>query len=224
MDCGCVSNKVLSSLPGYPVVAMPRIRAASITEHKEMTRSQILAAAQELIAEIGSADIPLGEIASSIGIGRTTLYEYFTDRDDVIASLVEEELPGVVADLISDFPPELSAPEHLAGMAERTVRFVATDRVLGLILHREVGRLSGAAQQRIRLAHADLVSEVAAVYQSGVKDGTLRPLPPDLAGRFIQDTIMSAARAVISAAEPNERLDEILAAMRTFLLGGLAVN
>ena len=78
--------------------------------------------------------------------------------------------------------------------------------------------------QRIRLAHADLVSEVAAVYQSGVKDGTLRPLPPDLAGRFIQDTIMSAARAVISAAEPNERLDEILAAMRTFLLGGLAVN
>ncbi len=203
---------------------MPRIRAESIAEHKEMTRAQILAAAQELIAEIGSADIPLGEIASAIGIGRTTLYEYFADRDDVIASLVEEELPGVVEGLIADFPSGLSAPDHLVQMAERTVRFVATDPVLGLILHREVGRLSPSAQQRIRVAHADLVKEVAHVYQQGIDDGSLRPFPLDLAGRFIQDSIMSAAGAVIATPSPSARLDEILGAMRTFLLHGLGTG
>lgn len=189
-----------------------------------MTRAQILASAQELIAEIGSADIPLGEIASSIGIGRTTLYEYFTDRDDVIASLVEEELPGVVADLIGDFPDDMSPAEHLVGVAERTVEFVANDPVLGLILHREVGRLSPSAQHRIRLAHADLVSEVATVYSDGVADGSLADLPLDLVGRFIQDVVMSAARAVISAKNPGERLPEILAAMRAFLLNGFAAD
>lgn len=203
---------------------MPRIRADSIAEHKELTRSQILAAAQELIAEVGSAEISLGEIASAVGIGRTTLYEYFTDRDDVIASLVEEELPGVVAALLEDVPEDLSPPEHLAEVAERTVRFVATDPVLGLILHREVGRLSAESQERIRDAHADLVSEVAAIYTDGVAKEMFRPLAPDLAGRFIQDTIMSAARAVIAAPDPDGRLEEILAAMRTFLLGGLAIG
>lgn len=203
---------------------MPRIRADSIAEHKELTRRQILEAAQELIAEIGSADISLGEMASAVGIGRTTLYEYFSDRDDVIASLVEQELPGVVADLLTGVPPGLAAPDHLAEVVERTVRFVATDRVLGLILHREVGRLSASAQQRIRLAHADLVSEVAAVYRHGVEDGTLRAIPADLAGRFIQDVIMSAARAVIAAPDPEGRLPELLAATRSFLLGGLAAG
>ncbi len=200
---------------------MPRIRAESIVEHKQMTRRQILEAAQELIEEVGSADISLGEVATAIGIGRTTLYEYFADRDDIIASLVEEELPGVVEAIISGVPNGLPAPEHLAEVAERTVRFVATDPVLGLILHREVGRLGPSAQQRIRVAHADLVAEVASIYARGVADGSLRSIPVDLAGRFIQDTVMSAARAVIAASHPETRLPEIVAAMRLFLLGGL---
>ncbi len=201
---------------------MPRIRADSIAEHKELTRRQILAAAQELIAEVGSAEISLGEIATAVGIGRTTLYEYFADRDDVIASLVEEQLPAVVSELLAGVPRELAAADHLLEVAERTVRFVATDRVLGLILHREVGRLSYEAQQRIRVAHSDLVREVDTVFSAGVEEATLRPYPPDLAGRFIQDTIMSAARAVISAPDPDARLPEIISAMRTFLLGGLS--
>jgi AcrR family transcriptional regulator len=201
---------------------MPRIRAETIAQHKALTRRQILEAAQELIAEVGSAEISLGEIAGAVGIGRTTLYEYFSDRDDVIASLVEEELPDVVAGLLAGVPAGLGAPAHLAEVAERTVRFVATDPVLGLILHREVGRLTASAQQRIREAHADLVSEVASIYATGVEDGSLRPIPPDLAGRFIQDTMMSSARAVIAAPEPEQRLPEILTAMRTFLLHGLA--
>lgn len=203
---------------------MPRIRAGTIAQHKEMTRRQILDAAQQLIAEVGSADIALGDISAEIGIGRTTLYEYFADLDDVIASLVEEELPAVVDGIISGIPAGMSAPDHLLEVAERTVRFVATDPVLGLILHREVGRLSAAAQHRIRVAHADLVSEVAAVYLSGVREGSLRQMPVDLVGRFIQDTIMSAARAVIAASDPAGRLSEIVVAMRTFLLGGLGTD
>ncbi|HSJ34739.1 MAG TPA: TetR/AcrR family transcriptional regulator [Acidimicrobiia bacterium] len=201
---------------------MPRIRADSIAEHKALTRQQILGAAQDLIAEVGSADISLGEIAAAVGIGRTTLYEYFTDRDDVIASLVEDELPDVVANLLLTVPEGLAPPEHLAEVAERTVRFVANDRVLGLILHREVGRMSAEAQHRIRVAHSDLVSEVASIYAAGVEQGSLRDLPIDLAGRFIQDTIMSAARAVIAAPDPDRRLPEILSAMRSFLLNGIA--
>lgn len=200
---------------------MPRIRADSIAEHKSLTRRQILDAAQELIAEIGSAEISLGEIATAVGIGRTTLYEYFTDRDDVIASLVEDELPAVVSGLLKSVEGDLPPAERLAQVAERTVEFVATDPVLGLILHREAGRLSAEAQQRIRVAHAELVREVGMVYASGVDDGSLRAMAPDLAGRFIQDTMMSAAKAVISAPDPSERLPEVVAAMRTFLLGGL---
>ena len=83
------------------LAAMPRIRAGSIEEHKVLTRRQILEAARVLLAETGNGDINLGDLAAVAGIGRTTLYEYFKDRDDLIASLVEDALPGVIAGLVA---------------------------------------------------------------------------------------------------------------------------
>lgn len=203
---------------------MPRIRAASIDEHKALTRNSLLTSAKALIAEAGTAEIPLGEIALSAGVGRTTLYDYFIDRDDLIATLVEAELPGVIDALIAAGPESGGPGERLADLAGRTVEFVANDPVLGLILHREVGRMGPEAQQRIRAAHSQLAEAMMGLYHEGVAGGEFRELPPDLAGRFIQDTIMSAARAVIAAPDPQERTAEVAAHLRDFLLGGLGLG
>ena len=197
---------------------MPRIRAASIDEHKELTRSALLDAAGRLIDEAGTADVALGEIALLAGVGRTTFYEYFEDRDDVIASLVEEKLPGVIDELIASVPADLDTTERMARLASATVRFVATDRVFGVILHREVGRMGLAAQTRIRDSHAQLATELAGVYAKGVAEGFFRPMPPYLAGRLIQDTIMSAAKALI---DDESRMAEVSREVERFLLGGL---
>jgi AcrR family transcriptional regulator len=201
--------------------SMPRIRAASIDEHKALTRSALLASAKALIAEAGTAELPLGEIALAAGVGRTTLYDYFVDRDDLIATLVEAELPGVIDGLIASGPASGSPGERLVDLAGRTVEFVANDPVLGLILHREVGRMGLDAQQRIRAAHSQLAEAMTGLYDEGVMAGELRAMPPDLAGRFIQDTIMSAARSVISARDPQERTPTVIIHLREFLLGGL---
>lgn len=197
---------------------MPKIRAASIDEHKELTRRALLDAAWHLIADAGTAEVPLGEVALLAGVGRTTFYDYFDDRDDVIASLVEEKLPDVIADLIESVPDELSTSDRLACLASRTVEFVATDRVFGVILHREVGRMGLEAQRRISRSHSELATELASIYMRGVEEGVFRPMPGYLAGRLIQDTIMSAARALI---DDESRLLEVTEGVEAFLLGGL---
>lgn len=197
---------------------MPKIRAASIDEHKELTRSSLLAAAYRLIDEAGTAEVPLGEIALSAGVGRTTFYDYFDDRDDVIASLVEDKLPDVIADLIAQVPEGLDTAERLARLASLTVEFVATDRVFGVILHREAGRMGTEAQLRIRHSHSQLATELASIYMRGVSEGVFRAMPGYLAGRLIQDTIMSAARALI---DDDTRLSEVTEGVEAFLLGGL---
>lgn len=202
---------------------MPRIRAASIDEHKALTRSALLDAAKTLIHQAGTADLPLGEIALAAGVGRTTLYDYFTDRDDLIATLVEEELPGVVEALIEVVPQSENATERLAELAARTVEFVISDPVLGVILHREVGRMGAEAEVRIRAAHAGLANAMVGLYHVGVASGDFRSMPPDLAGRLIQDSIMSAARTVLSASNPEERIEEVTMHLRLFLIGGFGV-
>lgn len=203
---------------------MPRIRAASIDEHKALTKRALLDAAQTLIRESGTADLPLGEIALAAGVGRTTLYDYFDDRDDLIATLVEDELPGVVESILESVPVSGSHADRLAELASRTVRFVVTDPVLGVILHREVGRMSPAAEVRIRAAHATLAETMVGLYQAGVSAGDFRLMPPDLAGRWIQDTIMSAAKSVLTSPSPEDRVELVIPHLRLFLLGGLSAG
>lgn len=200
---------------------MPRIKAASIDEHKALTRRQILAATRELLAENESADLNLADLAAIAEIGRTTIYEYFRDRDDLIATLVETELPSVVADLMGKVGSVREPAERLLRLAELTVEFVATDPVLGLILHREVPRLSIEAQDRIRMAHNDLSAAMVGFYLDAVEAGRFRPMAPDLAGRLIHDTTMSAARSVIAS---PARLSEVTSNLRQFLAGGFAAG
>jgi AcrR family transcriptional regulator len=200
---------------------VPKIRAASIDEHKELTRRSLLDAAYQVIDEAGTADVPLGEIALAAGVGRTTFYDYFDDRDDVIASLVEDKLPDVIAELIDSIPDDLTIADRLAKLASATVEFVATDRVLGVILHREAGRMGADAQERIGDSHGQLATEMASIYMKGVSEGVFRPLPFYLAGRLIQDTIMSAARALI---DDVSRRQEVTEGVEAFLLGGLGAS
>ena len=97
----------------------------------------MLDATRQLLAEVGYEILTMGDIAAAVGIGRTTIYQYFRDKEDVLASLVEDTLPQVVEDIIASVPEDLPVEGRLTALAEATVGFVASDPVLGLVLHRE---------------------------------------------------------------------------------------
>jgi len=196
-------------------------RADNLTEHKAHVRQQVLDAAQVLFARDGYEMTSLGSIAAEVGIGRTTLYEYFTDKEDLVATLVEETLPGVIDDLVNSARSE-DRKERFVELAVGMVDFVSKDPVLGLLLHTEVPKMSDEAQRRVAVAHTGLSAEFGAVYRAGVEAGVLRSLPPRLVGRFVQDIIMSAARAVMDSEDPKAASPDITAAMVTVLLDGFA--
>lgn len=201
---------------------MPKIRAGNIAEHKKLIRAQVLDAAKRLIEEHGYESTSLGDIARQVGIGRTTLYEYFTDKDDLVATLVEEELPAVIDEMVTTIPVDLTAKERLAEIAVRMVEFIVNDPLLGDILHRELPRLPPHTQERVAIAHQGLSREFGSAYRAGVSAGELTDLPMDLAGRFVQDLIMSAAKALIDSEDPKGRSAEVIDAMVTMLLNGVS--
>ncbi|MDH3307806.1 MAG: TetR/AcrR family transcriptional regulator [Acidimicrobiia bacterium] len=200
---------------------MPRIRASNIEEHKQLTRRQLLEAAEDLFGEQGYEHVALGDVAAAVGVGRTTIYEYFRDKEDLLATLVEETLPETIDAMVLSIPAGLSFRQRLAELAVQMVEFVADDPTLGLILHREVAKLSDEAQERVAVAHRGLSSEFVAIYRGGVASGELKLLPFDLVGRFLQDLIMSAARALIESPDPAARRTEVTDAMVSVLLDGV---
>ncbi len=201
---------------------MPRINAATLDDHRRETRQALVDAALDLFGRIGFVDTTLGDIADHAGIGRTTFYDYFASKEDLLAGLVEEMLPTIFDRLVEDIPSDLTARDQLASLVVSMVEFVATDPVFGLTLHRDLPRLSQETQRRIGATHQRLTAAFGRIYRSGVAGGEFRDVPVDLAGHFMLDIVMSGARTVFSSDEPKQRFHEVADETVRFLIGGLS--
>jgi AcrR family transcriptional regulator len=201
---------------------MPRIRAATIEEHKRQTRSEILDAAASLFRSQGYADTNLGDISAYVGIGRTTLYEYFSDKEDVLVNLVESRIPAVVEGLLAGVPDELSTRERLAELIVRGLEFVSSDDDLGSTLMRELPRLSEPAQRRLRKAHKALEDEVIRLCKVGIASGEFGAFDAVDAGRLVFTVMMAASQSLLRDKDAKQRMHEAADTLVRFVFEGLA--
>ncbi len=180
-------------------------------------------AARDLIAEVGYSEMSHADITSAVGIGRTTFYEHFTSKEDLLIQLVRRELPGTTQEILDAVDENLPPDLRLAQLAEKMVEFVGTDH-MGLILHTEVPRLSPEAQRGIAEAHEGLASEFASVYRAGVEKGLFAAYPPRLAGRMIEQIIMTGGKVVMDSPDPAAQVGEIARDTARMLVAALAVK
>jgi len=73
---------------------MPRIRAATVKEHRAAQRSHLLATARLILAEGGPQALKFGELAERAGLARPSVYEYFATRDELVTALMHEAFQG----------------------------------------------------------------------------------------------------------------------------------
>lgn len=203
---------------------MPRIRAESIVQHKARTQAEILDAAAALFRAQGYTETTLGEIAAYVGIGRTTLYEYFTDKEDLLATLVEHRIPPVMESLVAGLPDGLAVRDRLSELIVRGIDFVSTDDDLGSMLMRETPRLGRDAQDRIRLSHQRLLDAITELCRQGIDNGDFRPFDPDEAGRLVFATMWSASQALIHDDDAKNRRHDVADTVVRFVMGGLAFS
>jgi len=203
---------------------VPRIRAESIEEHKTLTRREILAAAADLFRVQGYTETSVGDIAAHIGIGRTTLYEYFADKEAILVSLVHQELPGLMADLVADLPSDSSCRERLGELIVRGLRFVSDDTNLGSMLMRELPNISKEAQLEVRQAHFGLAGGVMEVCREGAASGEFRGFDPDLTGQLIYGLMMSASSGLMRSPEAKARIGDVADTLLGIVFDGLVAH
>lgn len=171
-------------------------------------RTALLDAARDLITEIGYSQMSHADITAAVGIGRTTFYEHFSSKEDVLVELVRRDLPPMTDELIASVDEDQPARERLASLARAMVHFVGTEHI-GLMLHTDVPHLSEESQRSISEAHKGLTSEFAGVYRHGVMSGVFRQMPPRFAGRMMEQIIMTGGKAVMESADPGHEVDRI---------------
>lgn len=171
-------------------------------------REQLFVAARELIGALGYTDMSHADLTAVVGIGRTTFYEHFSSKEDLLVQMVRRDLPPLVTELIDTVDAALSPDERLMELARLMVEFVGTDHI-GLILHTEVPHLSPQAQEEISEAHKGLSLAFSSTYMEGVQSGVFKMVPPRLAGRMMEQMIMTGGQAVMDSDDPPAEVAEI---------------
>jgi len=71
-------------------------KAKKILDHDhygmDKVKERILAKAADLFMRYGIRSITMDEIASQLGISKKTIYQFFTDKDDLVSAVIEREI------------------------------------------------------------------------------------------------------------------------------------
>lgn len=192
------------------------------TARKIRTRAALVAAAREIFGRLGYSQATHADLAAAAGIGRTTFYEYFESKEDLLVHLVEVSIPELDDELFAGIE-DLDPFEQLGTLVVRMIEFVGTDP-LGLILHTEVARLPDAVQRRMAAAHAPLSRRFVDIYERGVARGVFVPMDSVLAARLIYESIMTAGRVLKATEDPKQHVHRIADAASGFVMRGFVAS
>ncbi|MGC0251922.1 TetR/AcrR family transcriptional regulator [Pseudactinotalea sp. Z1748] len=78
---------------------MPKIIGGSLAEHREKVRGKLFAALSDLMERSGFDAVSLAEIAQQAGVGRTSVYNHFPDKESLLIGFIEHETERFLDDL-----------------------------------------------------------------------------------------------------------------------------
>lgn len=147
-----LSNHTVS-LP-YALV-VPRVWKDTIEEHRRAVRDATLETTATLVAEHGLRSVTMSQIAEETGIGRATLYKYFSDVESILHAWHERQITAHLHHLAEVRDRASGARERLEAVLE-AFAFISHDSrqhhdtELAALMHRE-GHVARAEQQLRRM-------------------------------------------------------------------------
>ena len=83
----------------------------SYSTDREGRKIEILEAAKKLFGQFGLKKTSLDEIARSIGLGRTSLYHYFKNKEDLFSAVIRYET-GIIIDKLEETISKHDLPDE----------------------------------------------------------------------------------------------------------------
>ena len=157
----------------------------------EKKRQRIIQAAGKLFAQRQFHKVCLDEVASEAGVGKGTVYTYFSSKDDLYLSLLEHAL-GQLVDLLEqrvDADPHRPADRSLSLIVRELVDYAAGHPYLFELMRAGTTPLDRPEWIKRRQALRDLIERVL---RRGVDTGQFNDANPQITALFIPGLVRSA--------------------------------
>lgn len=171
-----VKSACLGSCRRVILAGVPKLWTETIETHRREVRDAILDTTAALVAEHGLLAVTMSQIAEETGIGRATLYKYFSDVESILFAWHDRQITAHLAHLAD-------VRDQAAGVGERVEAVLEAYALLSrgsgghhdtdftALLHRD--ERVGRAQHEVHAMVRDLLTEAA-------KAGVVRDdVPPD---------------------------------------------
>jgi len=141
---------------------VPKLWDESIEAHRRAVRDATLDTTAALVAEHGLRSVTMSQIAEKTGIGRATLYKYFSDVEAILIAWHERQIAGHLEHLAKVRDQAGDARERLEAVLEAyaLISHEHHGTELAALLHR--GEHVARARQHLTDFIRDLVTEGAA--------------------------------------------------------------
>lgn len=186
-------------------------------KEREARRKIIARAAAALIFEKGFSETSVSQIAEAAGIGKSTLYDFFTTKDEIILLLLDEPLAEVRSRAAIIAVGEENIFERISQILQMHLDVLLRDQAFIFKLSFEFQRLPliVQAQHEVkRQAYQDLLVNLI---QAGIDDGSFRVVDTNM----VMKTLLSILSTVILTARPNGTPQEMLDKALDIILRGI---
>lgn len=107
-------------------------------QKKKETRAAIMEAALALFGERGYENTSISTLAKEAGIGKGTVYSYFSSKSEILLAFCEDELDCLHLELQRTIPADAPLEEKLLHIFMYEFRYVTKNKGFGRTLMREV--------------------------------------------------------------------------------------
>ena len=141
---------------------MPKITAPTVAEHRIAQRAALLAATEAIVAELGVGAVNARSVGERAGLARSSFYEYFASKDEVLAALAIRAFEEWAAEVDESVSAAAPGRPRLHAYVEATMRMTADGRH-ALATGLRQAELSPSSYETIMAMHETLAAPLRAL-------------------------------------------------------------
>jgi AcrR family transcriptional regulator len=182
-----------------------------LTQEEQMRRrKEIFDTSVHLFLEKGFNETSMREIATAASVGKSTLYDYFSSKDEILISYFEDEIQKITGLAQEIIDLDLPITEKLMRIIEMHLEYLVASKQLYLKLSIETQRLSMGSQQRVQKVRYKYQDMLRALIEEGIRSGEFRPVNPLLAARTIFTLLSTAVYTSRPTGTPAEMMEDAM--------------
>jgi AcrR family transcriptional regulator len=179
-------------------------------EEQDRRRQEIFNAAVDTFIEKGFVETSMREIADLAGMGKSSLYDYFANKDEILVFVMDQSMRYVTTQSQRINAQPISAEARLRQIIEMHLDYVVTNKKLFFLFSYEGRRLSLDNQKRMQQGRYTYQDMLRKLIEEGIAEGIFRPVDALLAARMLINTLIPVVFTSRPTGSPQEMMRETL--------------